>query len=546
VPPTVNPTAVPTLLPSAEPTGAPTVKPSEYPTSSPTGRPTSAYYTLSYFIVSQVFANVSQSVFETSEGQSALNYAVSMSLANVSQTEVRFHSHSPASETWSQGRADVMIASNVGNAYVNYSVYFATTSASADTEGIYVALKTVLFASFDNNVFLSNLHDAADIYSVEALNYCDVSSSTASASAPVVLSSHTPAPSRTPTDPTTITDSSRRRTVLGIVIGIGGPILAGVFLSPVTSEKVIGAYSTLSACMVAVVLALVLAWATNNDVGATTTLASYYFLGRPDWDNSVFSYHPLFMVGGFYFTIVLALLSRAVMPFRLSVVTQVLTYAAAIACLVVGIMAIVKFKHDAKSPSLTTLHSWLGIICICCFAAVIICNFVVAPVFKISAVPVSAAGGDTACASNPNFGLLQGALELLTLGMTTLTILTGLTMQIGQCNYVNLASYGSDPNPAENYSHLPTACKIVFGLGVCVIVTSILVATVVIYRNQWSTNSNEQKAFVPVGTGPTMSASPTRSTRAPIAAEFEAATAPSNGEESEKQKMKSGYQRFNT
>jgi predicted transporter len=451
-----------------------------------------------------------------------------MSLANVSQTEVRFHSHSPGRETWSQGRADVMIASNVGNAYVNYSVYFATTSASADTEGIYVALKTVLFASFDNNVFLSNLQDAADIYSVEALNYCDVSSSTASASAPVVLSSHTPAPSRTPTDTAAITDSSRRRTVLGILVGIGVPVLAGIFLPYVVNEKVTGVYVTLSAGMVAVVLALVLAWATNNDAGATTTLASYYFLGRPDWDTSVFSYHPLFTVGGFYFTIVLALLSRAVIPSRLSVVTQVLTYAAAIACLVVGIMAIVKFKHDAKSPSLTTLHSWLGIICICCFAAVIICNFVVAPVFKISAVPVSAAGGDTACASNPNFGLLQGALELLTLGMTTLTILTGLTMQIGQCNYVNLASYGSDPNPAENYSHLPTACKIVFGLGVCVIVTSILVATVVIHRNQWSSGSRDLKPFVPLAADPAFDPTPVRSTRAPIAAEPEATTAPSN------------------
>jgi hypothetical protein len=483
-----------------------------------------------------VFTNISQSVFDTSDGQAALKYAVSMSVPDISINEVRFTS-SESSDAWSNHRKNaVSIASTAVQARVNYSVFFATSSADAYIAGIYKTKNTELFDSFDNDVFVNHLRTAATVYSLEALRYCGVSSAGAIASEPEVSSFHSPSPTNSPS---TTGDSSRRRTILGIVIGIGGPVLAGVFLSPVISEKVIGVYSTLSAGMVAVVLALVLAWATNNDVGATTTLASYYFLGRPDWDNSVFSYHPLFMVGGFYFTIVLALLSRAVMPSRLSVVTQVLTHAAAIACLVVGIMAIVKFKHEAKSPSLTTLHSWLGIICICCFAAVIVCNFVVAPVFKMSAVPVSVAVGDTSSCANPNFGVFQGALELLTLGMTTLTILTGLAMQIGQCNYVNLASYGSDPNPAENYSHVPTACKIVFGLGVWVIVTSILVATVVIYRNQWSTNSNEQKAFVPVGTGPTMSASPTRSTRAPIAAEFEAATAEPNPEEGEKKKRKS-------
>jgi hypothetical protein len=291
-------------------------------------------------------------------------------------------------------------------------------------------------------------------------------------------------------------DSSRRSLHLGVVMGIGIPLLAAMMLPAVTTEKVIGLYSITSVCLAVVVVALTLAWASNNDAASTTSLSSSHFLGRPNWNSSVFPYHPLLMVAGFYFTVVLASLSKTVLSNAMSWVAQLLCFSAASACLVVGIMAIVKYKHDSETPSLTTLHSWIAIICVGCFACTICSKFVV----------VSERNNENIRLSS-NLPLVQLALELLTLGTLTLTILTGLTMQLGQCSYVDLASFGTDSNPAKHYPHLPTACKIGFGMGICVITTSLLVATVTIYRTQWSVTYVPMKSNIPSQAAPTPSTS---------------------------------------
>jgi hypothetical protein len=203
------------------------------------------------------------------------------------------------------------------------------------------------------------------------------------------------------------------------------------------------------------------------------------------------------MVAGFYFTIVLAILSKTTLPKPLSTVSQAFCFAAAVACLVAGIMAIVKVLHHSKTPSLTTLHSWIAIICIGCFTGTLATKYVATPIVKLHTrdpEPDTEVQQASFCFRlRIRLPVVQLALELLTLGTLTLTILTGITMRVGQCTYVNLASYGSDPNPAQHYPHLPTACKIAFGIGICVIVTSLLVATVAIYRTQWSVSIPTRK-----------------------------------------------------
>ncbi len=120
----------------------------------------------------------------------------------------------------------------------------------------------------------------------------------------------------------------------------------------------------LTACIVGIAaLILVSFWATNpkdsadkSYLGVPTTL-----IGYPGSEN-VFAWHPVLMVGGFFVGQVLAINTWSIIPDHTAgKILHVLWQSAALACMIAGLTAVVKEKFNDKDPSLTTLHSWIGI-----------------------------------------------------------------------------------------------------------------------------------------------------------------------------------------
>jgi hypothetical protein len=435
--------------------------------------PTTAFYTLSYFSVTQGFVNVSQTVLDSDEGQSALKFAVSSSLStkslvNVSVVKVEIGTLG--------GRRYLSTASSTAV----YSIFYSVTVETDDGDAVYQALKLQLISAVEHKNFTQYLHEAALSFNIPSLLFASVNTSSLSVSEPVVYSSHSPVPTASPSNINNVNDDSRRRTILGIVIGVGAPVAAGLFAPVFVNEKIIGTYGIITAALCTVILGLVLAWATDND--SSDALSSFGFLGRPDWESNPFAYHPLLMVAGYYLSVVLLSLGRAFVSERIYGMMSSVLFGTAATCFVIGCCAVVKRLHVSGAPSLTSLHSWLGIVSAVCFLACVAGRLVE----LTGAVPAETTPESFEGKYGSKVDILQLSADLVTLAVTTLTILTGISMQVGQCYYVD-ASYGTDADPAAHYAALPTACKISFGLGILVIVASVVTATVVINSKQWST-----------------------------------------------------------
>jgi hypothetical protein len=314
-------------------------------------------------------------------------------------------------------------------------------------------------------------------------------------SSAITNSSGSSVPSLAPSQATSSTvasDDLRRRKILGIVIGVGTPVIAGIYTPYVVSEHVVGTYSMVASLLTVLVIALVLAWGTDNDVGSA--ISGIGFLGRPNWATNPFAYHPIMMVVGYYIAVVLSLLSETVFVDSKSVALHGIFYCAAIACFIVGLVAVVKSKHAARTPSLTTLHSWVAIGSII-FAIISLfwrCGRLLSRWIPREMFPLVCRSRMTAT----NVNVIQRCSELLTLGMITMAILTGITMHVGQCYYVNTA-YGTDSNPAANYNAIPDACKMSFGTGIIVIIVTILTSAVFIYKRPWSKRTTPLNPLTP-------------------------------------------------
>jgi len=121
---------------------------------------------------------------------------------------------------------------------------------------------------------------------------------------------------------------------------------------------------SIAACSIGLVaLILVTQWATNPKdptdetyLGIPTTL-----MGYPGSEN-VFAWHPVLMVGGFFVGQILAINTWGIIPdHTASKIIHVLWQCAALGCMIAGLTAVVKEKFNEKSPSLTTMHSWIGV-----------------------------------------------------------------------------------------------------------------------------------------------------------------------------------------
>lgn len=274
-------------------------------------------------------------------------------------------------------------------------------------------------------------------------------------------------------------DSDLRVALLcGIILGGAGIALTvhftlKLFYSTNSLVSSFAVYCANGSYVCAVIsLALVAAWATNNS--SDDTKSARGFIGTPTWTSNPFAYHVVCMVGGLFFCQINALGSWTTWTSynskHIAKIAHVLFQTMALVFMIFSLIAINKFKKQLEVEGLVTLHSWIGVCCATCFAL----NYCYGCFMGLLTLYYPTSPLHTSC----SLGSHHRKLGLIALLLTALAILTGISNQLGRatCAYV-------DEGGAESgYSSMPDSCKIANGLGISVIIASILAVFAAIHR----------------------------------------------------------------
>jgi hypothetical protein len=193
------------------------------------------------------------------------------------------------------------------------------------------------------------------------------------------------------------------------------------------------------------------------------------WLGQPNYlEHTVFAWHPLLMVCGFWFSQLVSLCTWTFLPDGF--VYHWFFQVAALSTFVAGLCAIVKYKLYYKYHSLVTMHSWLGVVVIILFGS----NFLNGWFTTFSG------------SFNEKYGRyvdLKYVYKLITLMVfcfTCASIATGIVARHGREGCYYIGDYNRvDRNPARRYHHIPNSCKISFGLGLCAVFATICIVLAV-------------------------------------------------------------------
>eukprot|EP01035_Chromulina_nebulosa_P016970 gene16970-22466_t len=227
----------------------------------------------------------------------------------------------------------------------------------------------------------------------------------------------------------------------------------------------------------AVGVAMVSQWATNSD---TTTQFGY--LGIPSMDTNPFAWHPILMVGGFFYGQVFAISSWAIFtdkPFAKKV--HILFQTISIGSMIAGMCAVVKDSYTKHSESLTTIHSQIGVAAIAMFGFNYLWGSFMA--FLTMFYPDSWIRKAIDMRANHKF------YGMVALGLIVLSIVTGVMDELGQgtCNYILPSSVDATSakvykNPDVYYKDTPTACKLAHTLAFLVILAAVMIVYIIALR----------------------------------------------------------------
>jgi hypothetical protein len=274
----------------------------------------------------------------------------------------------------------------------------------------------------------------------------------------------------------------KRNIGYGVGFGVGAAIVVTLllyaYLTSYTDQA--GIFNRIASFPFAAVAAISLAiastvlvsnWAKENGESPRTMSG---FLGIPSGANNIFAWHPVFMVGGFFFSQVVALTAWSIgdeSHHSLKKAIHVLFQLGAAATMIAGLAAIVHHQFLKKSPSLTSMHSWVGVMAISLFGLNMSWGLVMALLTRFNP--------DSILRKAFDLRLIHKFIGLAAFGLTTVAILTGITdwLPLGSCyyKYDTANTYRADWNPSNNYGALPVACQIANGLGVVVLLAAMAV-----------------------------------------------------------------------
>jgi uncharacterized membrane protein YphA (DoxX/SURF4 family) len=308
-------------------------------------------------------------------------------------------------------------------------------------------------------------------------------------------------------------------------------------------------FALLAICCGMAALICVCIWAKDTEGEVYST-----YLGWPSWnDNHFNSYHPVLMVSGFYFAQVLGVCMWSVIPdYNIAKLFHAAFMLAAIGTLIAALYAVVSYEHNTYVPSLTSMHSWVGVMTVIIFGLQVIGGFVLGGLTAMG--PVSE--------TVKKIGMIHRAFGLASLFFTTVAVLTGIQNYLfgpkgieantsilgggggggggpisgpiygypvpaaypyddggayvddffggsagyavfrGSCGYFIKNNENSNETPEKYFIHLPPACRLGFGVGVLVLLGTIFTALGVYTRALAIAEQGEVPAVsAPAGTG---------------------------------------------
>jgi hypothetical protein len=181
------------------------------------------------------------------------------------------------------------------------------------------------------------------------------------------------------------------------------------------------------------------------------------------------AWHAVLMVGGFFFSQVLALLSWSVFTsHKVGKVSHVLWQTAALATMIAGLAAVYSYKTSSGEARMTSVHGWLGVAATMLFCLSYACGLLL--------------GGWRVCgplARKTNMRVVHRLLGGSAFVVVAVAACTGIMDQLGRsgCAYVP-----SSQSAMADYSALPSGCKIANALGVVLMMATVGTMVVVTVR----------------------------------------------------------------
>jgi len=278
--------------------------------------------------------------------------------------------------------------------------------------------------------------------------------------------------------------SSRTKLIVGTVVGgISIAIIVFLFVSLFSMEedhiesyvKSMSKYPMWIAVLAGVLaIGLVAGWAQDNKH------SDIRYLGKPSRSN-IFAWHPVLMVC-FFFCQIQALVNWSVFSDHfIAKLAHVFAHVVGIVLLILGLIAVVRYNYDNKSPSLNTMHGWVGVCAIAIFGS----NFLWGSAMAL----ITAINPSSKIRKFLPLLIMHRIIGSCAMILSGAAILTGIMDKLpyGSCFYI-LSSTDKqlsrrDTDPAENYSFLPGSCKIAHGLGIAVIIACMFSIIGVIARS---------------------------------------------------------------
>lgn len=126
---------------------------------------------------------------------------------------------------------------------------------------------------------------------------------------------------------------------------------------PKLGKKLLLNLSVFSLFLACTSIVLIILWVQDN----LPNSLDQNFLGSPNWQSNIFSYHPLLMTLFVVFQI-FAILTWSLISFNtiIAKIFHILLQTAALICMCIGLGAIVTYKNSYYIPQLVSMHSWIG------------------------------------------------------------------------------------------------------------------------------------------------------------------------------------------
>lgn len=239
-----------------------------------------------------------------------------------------------------------------------------------------------------------------------------------------------------------------------------------------SNATIVAAFLTVIASIISIILMSY--WTqepTANDIN---------YLGRPNWNNNAFAYHPVLMTC-FVAGQLLAICVWSLIPWGpVAKIIHAALQTGSLVCMILGFVAIVKDRKDAQLATFTTIHSWLGIAAICIFGLAYMWGILMGLLtasFSQSSFTISHRAGMRYF--HRNFAVLSVLLCVI-------AVTTGFMDHLseGLCFYKLESNeiYGEIKDSADHYKAMPESCKVAYGSCVAIVVAVVLAMWAVMNR----------------------------------------------------------------